>query len=149
MLYIILLLSLNFGNNLFSLLSSNCCHKMMLLESLTIPLTQYWCSYHSVCYDGILQLLDTQTPLSQRHQNTLNPFLSAPFSPPRLKQFYQNWLLLHYCGQQTYLQLTKKGYVCSLWDGTARNQWLFMPSHVIQREIFKPPHCYKIWSYIV
>ena len=30
----------NFGNNLFSSLSSNCCHKKMLLESLTIPLTK-------------------------------------------------------------------------------------------------------------
>ena len=29
----------NIGNNLFSLLSSNCCHKKLLLELLTIPLS--------------------------------------------------------------------------------------------------------------
>ena len=33
----------NFGNDLFSSLFSNCCHKKMLLESLTIPLILVHC----------------------------------------------------------------------------------------------------------
>ena len=37
----------NFGNNLFFLISSDTCHKKMLLESLNIPLSEGSCLYKS------------------------------------------------------------------------------------------------------